>query len=668
MCGIALLFSCNNPLHLNFIKPMSDIIRHRGPDDEGFAFFSLEASKEPYLYGGIDSPKNLFHDQMRYSPKKIIPEQLNLTPYSLAFGHRRLSIVDISVHGHQPMSNTSGRLWITYNGEIYNYIELRKELNDLGHSFHTQTDTEVILHAYEEWGEQCLEKFNGMFAFVIYDRQENCLFAARDRFAVKPIYYWFSPEGFVAIASEIKQFTLLPGWNPIVNGQAAYDFINWGLKNNTSETCFKNVYQLQGGYKFRCKLQPNILPSIKPEQWYQLPIGEFFGSIHEAGEKFADLLKDSVKIRCRADVSLGSCLSGGLDSSSIVCLIHSILNEHKDPLPQKTFSACSHFEQFNEREYIEEVMNHTNVRGHFTYPNLDGLLEQLENILWHQDEPFGTTSIFAQWEVFNLVKQQNVKVMLDGQGADEQLAGYTGFFSMHYYDLIKKYRLFTLFKEMRLSKKNCQIEHPLQLVINQLLPEWIKQPLRRKLKKTTIVAPWLNQNILQANERDPNHFDNPAKGKLQSLCYSQTMRTSLPMLLHFEDRDSMAHSIEARTPFLDYRLVEFITSLPAEYKLSNGLTKQVLREGMKGVLPEKIRTRTSKLGFATPEEIWIREHQPEFFREMLRESITASQGILNEKAFTVADDIISGRSPFSFLLWRMIIFGRWMKQFSINIK
>ncbi|HEY4831991.1 MAG TPA: asparagine synthase C-terminal domain-containing protein, partial [Waddliaceae bacterium] len=378
-------------------------------------------------------------------------------------------------------------------------------------------------------------------------------------------------------------------------------------------------------------------------------------------------LKDAIKLRCRADVPIGSCLSGGLDSSSIVCLAHAILKEQKSTHPQMTFSACSHYPQFDEKEYIQQVIDQTKVLSHITYPELDNLFDKLDTIIWHQDEPFGSTSIFAQWEVFNLVKQQSVKVMLDGQGADEQLAGYSGFHSARFYDLANNFRFITLWKELRKTRQLHNISFPIKLLLYQMLPQLLKQPLRKALKKSTIGASWLDNNILNASVRDPSRFSVPVKGALSQLSYAQITRTSIPMLLHFEDRDSMAHSVEARTPFLDYRLVEFVQSLPSDYKLSEGMTKRVLRQGLRGTLPEGIRNRISKLGFATPEELWVRNN-PQQFQDLIKESVKFSQGILNQRAIQICNDMILGRRPYTFFVWRLIAFGRWMKRFSVAIK
>jgi asparagine synthase (glutamine-hydrolysing) len=640
---------------------MTDLIRHRGPDSEGFAVFSLINENYPYVYGGEDTPQELLSSPTFY--RQPHPN----TNYHLSFGHRRLSILDLSSSGHQPMSDAEGRFWIIYNGEVYNYLELKQELALLGHQFRSQSDTEVILMAYKQWGIDCTHRFNGMFSFLIFDTKTHTLFGARDRFGVKPLYYWISPEGFAAFASEIKQFTILPGWNPSVCGQTAYDFLNWGITNHAKETCFSDVYQLQGGHCFICFLTEKKNISISPQKWYSLPIRNYTGSFEEAGEQFTLLLKDAIKLRCRADVPIGSCLSGGLDSSSIVCLVHSILKEQKKNHSQITFSACSHYPQFDEKDYILQVVDQTKVLNHITYPELDNLFDKLDTIIWHQDEPFGSTSIFAQWEVFSLVKQHGVKVMLDGQGADEQLAGYSGFHSARLYDLAINLRFFTLWKELRKTRQLHNISFPVKLLLNQMLPQLFKQPIRRALKKSTIEASWLDNNILNASIRDPSQFFVPAKGALSKLSYAQITKTSVPMLLHFEDRDSMAHSIEARTPFLDYRLVEFLQSLPSDYKLADGMTKRVLRQGLRGTLPEGIRTRVSKLGFATPEEMWVRNN-PQKFQSLIKESISFSQGILNQQAIQICNDMIFGRRPYTFFVWRLIVFGRWMKRFSVRIR
>ena len=668
MCGISILTSWKGPLPLQAIEQMNTQIRHRGPDDEGFTFFSRNTP--PCSFGGKDTPENVYACEAPFIPSRQLPTKPPVENCHLAFGHRRLSILDLSANGHQPMCDQSQRYWITYNGEIYNHEPLRQELESLGHHFFSGTDTEVLLRSYIEWGEECLHRLNGMFSFGIYDRQEDKLFIARDRFGIKPLYYWRSPEGFLAIGSEIKQFTTLPGWNPRINGQAAYDFLQWSLTGHREETCFEDVYQLYGGHSLLLSLgQPP--QKITPKQWYTLPVGKYKGSFADASHEFAELMRDSVRLRSRADVPVGSCLSGGLDSSAIVCLLHQIIRDSGATNQQTSFSACTQHKRFDERHFAEMVVDQTGVKPHYLYPDVRQLIEDLDSIVWHQDEPFGSTSIYAQWEVFKSVKSQNIKVMLDGQGADEQLAGYSGFHGRRFVDLLRELRWVALYKEVRACQAEEQIKGQIKHAARRTASRCIKTPIQYLLGRSTQSqlqkrSPWLNMEQLGAVAGNPHNLNVPTQGAVQSLSYAQVTRTNLPMLLHYEDRDSMAHSIEARTPFLDYRLVEFIQSLPAEFKLANGETKRVMREGMKGILPEKIRTRRDKLGFATPEEIWVQKENPDLFRKLVRESIEASEGIFNKETMNVAESIISGKAPFTFQVWRLIVFGRWMRQFSMK--
>jgi len=266
-------------------------------------------------------------------------------------GHRRLSILDISPYGHQPLCDSSSRYWIVFNGEVYNYKEIRDELEALGHLFVSGTDTEVILNAYKQWGKDCLNHFNGMWAFIIFDTKNGNLFVSRDRFGVKPLYYWYSPEGFLAFASEIKEFTVLPGWKAKLNGSRAYDFLvsEAGLANHTSETLFQDVYQLRGGEAV--EVQVSTLSTKLPiYRWYDLKINKFDITFEEAEKEFLELFQDAIRIRLRSDVPVGSCLSGGLDSSSIVCIVNDILKEEKLEEIKQTFSVCSDVEVFDERK------------------------------------------------------------------------------------------------------------------------------------------------------------------------------------------------------------------------------------------------------------------------------------------------------------------------------
>jgi asparagine synthase (glutamine-hydrolysing) len=671
MCGISALFATRSALPAESLRALQRAVSHRGPDDEGVVSFHGD-DWSPTVYGGTDTPDEVYSAALPYSPARI-DERMNEAP--LVLTHRRLSILDLTPTGHQPMCDAERRCWVVYNGEVYNYLELREELRGFGHTFSTNSDTEVMLAAYRQWGRECLHRFNGMFAFLLVDRARRTLFAARDRFGVKPLYYWISPDGLVAFASEIKQFSVLPGWRPRLNGQRAYDFLNWGLFDHTDETLFEGVFQLRGGEALELDLGSGSsrravaggrLPVYR---WYELKARTFSGTRADAGQEFAGLLTDSVRLRLRADVPVGSCLSGGLDSSSIVCVINDLLRAKDAHALQKTFSACAAVKRFDEREFIEEVVRRTATDAHYVYPRLDELFGMLDRITWHQDEPFGSTSIYAQWHVFRLAAENGVKVMLDGQGADEQLAGYHGFFGARYSGLLRGLRWLTLWHDIRAAQAlhGYPASLGLKYALNGVLPEWLRQPLRRLAGRPANSAPWLDLTVLNAEPTDPFRTVAPTGAtSVAAMSRAQLTATSLPMLLHWEDRDSMAHSIEARVPFLDYRLVEFVLGLPEDYKIARGVTKRVLREGMQGVLPEKIRTRMDKLGFVTPEEVWLREEGTAHFRKALRESVDASGGILKRDVLSLLEDMVEGKQAFSFLIWRLISFGAWMRVFSVR--
>lgn len=653
MCGITALYEPTAPAWLwEVTRAMTQAVRHRGPDGEGFAVYQPSANRLTTL-------------RTEETPRGILGENRPPEGGCLALGHRRLSIVDLSIAGHQPMADASGAIWITFNGEIYNHTELRAELAAKGHVFGSVCDTEVILAAWREWREGCLAHFNGMFAFVLFDCRLRQCFAARDRFGIKPLYVWRTPSGGMAFASEIKQFASHPGWQPRLNGQRAYDFLNWGLSDHTRETMFSGVEQLFGGEFISAPLA--TLVTTPPQRWYDLAAPPFAGDFTAASARFRELLQDSVRLRLRADVPVGSCLSGGLDSSSIVCTMRAQLGAQAAG-KQNTFSAYSDVARFDERGFIEEVVRATGATPHHVTPDPQAVLRELETLAWHQDEPFGSTSIFAQWCVFRLARAKGVVVMLDGQGADEALGGYHGYFGPRLAGLIRQGRWPQAWREAAAVRNLHGQSWGLQtrLLANQFLSGATAERLRRMVGRTVRAPSFLDLGKLGAMAASPHENSVDLRDPVRSLSRAQLMSLNLPMLLHWEDRDSMAHGVEARLPFLDYRLVEFCLGLPEDFKLRDGWTKRVLREGMRGLLPERVRERRDKLGFATAEEVWMRDVARGSFAKLVDQAIETADGILTPAARAKAERILSNQEPFSFLVWRMISFGVWLRRFNVQ--
>jgi asparagine synthase (glutamine-hydrolysing) len=615
MCGICgIINTSNQAVESITIKGMNDLVEYRGPDDEG------------YFLGE-----------------------------NFAFGHRRLAIIDLSADGHQPMTYR-GRYTIIYNGEVYNYLELKSELGKEGYGFNSKTDTEVIMAAYDKWSTDCVEKFNGMWAFAIYDHENKTIFCSRDRFGIKPIYYSKIGNLF-CFASEIKQFTAINGWTPTANKARVYDFLKYGIFDHTDETLFNNVFQLRGGQNLIYNLTDH---SHSVLQWYDLKnnVRHLNINTENAMTQYQNLFSDSVRLRLRSDVKVGSCLSGGLDSSSIVCTMNQVLKNKGTEEFQETVSSCFDIKKYDEQEYIDEVIQHTGVVSHKVFPQLNNLFLEIDKIIWHQDEPFGSSSIYAQWHVFKKAKQKKLTVMLDGQGADEQLAGYFNFYGAYFTYLLSRGKFFKLLHELiHFKKKN---NYSFYFILKNLL---FKITAWLKLKPLS----FSEKNNFLLDKHKTNQYVPSQKISIREKSFEQIITTSLPMLLHYEDRDSMAHSIESRVPFLDYRLVEFTLSLPEEFKIKNGATKWILRNSLKDIIPRKISTRYDKMGFVTPEALWLKENNVLFRNEFLNASRTLHSFIDYEKAQKYFDEQSPDNFTIGSIIWRVICLGRWVNVFGVEL-
>lgn len=538
MCGIAgIVHFSGNPITQEKLKKMTDSIAHRGPDGEGFWISEDE---------------------------------------KIGFGHRRLSIIDLSTNANQPM-HFQDRYVICFNGEIYNYIELRNELKSIGYSFQTDSDTEVLLAMYAEYGEGCLKELDGMFALAIFDKSEQKLFLARDRFGEKPFYYYIDNDKLL-FASEMKALWTY-GIKKEIDPLKSEMFLNTGKyteQTDLNQTFYKGIRTIPNAHFATFYLRDK---DLNFSSYYNIDLSRDSSiSLIEATEKFTFLFNQSIKRRLRSDVPIGSSLSGGLDSSAVVSAISDIKNKDQKQL---VFSAKFPGFSKDESVYIDHILDHIgNIEDYFIVPTDRDLYEALEEMIHFQEEPIRSASIFAQWSVMKLAKENGVTVMLDGQGADEYLAGYIGYYDLYlkqlYYNDIKFY-------SGELTRVNA-LRGGRFPDMNQT--ETLKGKISRiknKLTGTKIVS------------------DNALKERLKL----DSLNGNLLELLRYADRNAMAHQIETRLPFLYHELVDFVFTLPDEYLLNEGWTKYILRKSVESKIPASITWRVDKVGYEPPQSDWL---------------------------------------------------------------
>jgi asparagine synthase (glutamine-hydrolysing) len=532
---------------------MNKIQRHRGPDDEGI-----------------------------YSDSCCV------------LGHRRLAIIDLSKDGHQPFESDDHRYHLVHNGEIYNYIELREELKNLGWRFKTKTDTEVLIKAYQQYGKGCLSKFNGMFAFAIYDSVDNMLFMARDRVGIKPIYYAII-NSKLYFASEIKALCTIPSLKPSVNYQSLFDFLVFNRTDVFDETFFNETKRIPKGYYATIDKD-----GMKLTQWWNPE--DYIREREEdnlrlISTKIEEIFVSAVKLRMRSDVTVGSCLSGGLDSSILIGTLFEHCDIDADTF--STFTASFPGHAIDETRYVDalnEMYRFKNIR---TYPTAIKARDALKEFVYANDEPTTNASFFSQYEVMKLAKENGVTVLLDGQGGDESFAGYQYFHGFNMYGLLKNRRYFSFANELFQNFLRRQDISSLQTLMFQLLPDSIK----KKLLLQTI--PYIQKdffyNYIDGSRIYNRFFD--ADGLNKSLV--RHFQYKLEHLLRMEDRISMAFSLEARVPYLDYRLIEYLLGVQEDLKIKGGETKYLQKMALgKCTIPE-ILNRTDKIGFGTPTDEWM---------------------------------------------------------------
>jgi asparagine synthase (glutamine-hydrolysing) len=658
MCGIAGILSLKNSSYklAIAINKMSKKIAHRGPDFEGFVLFNKQEN-----YTATSKEFTILANQ-NYSPKNYI-EELQVE-VNLALAHRRLSIIDLSEKAHQPMCDSSGRYWITYNGEIYNYKEIRKNLIDLGHFFITDSDTEVLLKSYIQWGASCVDYLNGMWAFSIYDKIEHSFFCSRDRLGVKPFYYIKSKEYF-AFASEQKSLLELADFGVIsreINQKEVFDYFVLGKIEYEKESFFKNIIELKAGYSIQYKIHDDnfILNNYfknNPEQINQIQSLSEITLIDELKNTFIN----SVQLRLQSDVPLGACLSGGIDSSSIVAAAN-----YSSPQNFKVFTATFDEEKYNEENYAKIVAKATNSTMFVSSPNSNELFLDLENLMYCQDIPIWSTSTYSQFRLMKLASQNNIKVLLDGQGGDELFGGYPHHLLHYlYYKKGNKYFNQLLNQYSPITLKHIKKYYQKWKFFNHWLP---RLPVKLQYQLLLKIYPDLmfikNKYLLESlNYNKANKEKFPT---LNEQLENEINNQLLKGYLKCEDRCSMYFSIESRTPFSDDKnLIDLARRIPAELKIKEGKLKSIFRDAVKDFVPKEILDRKDKMGFATPNKKWIQEISGPFLDKYACNENNEVMDIRNIKKYYsnyIKSNIPSESprlfKPISFLVWQKVFFNQ----------
>ena len=594
MCGVAGFWG---PPDRGLLEAMARVQAHRGPDDDGF--FETEHA---------------------------------------SLGFRRLSIIDLT-HGAQPMGNEDGRVQIVFNGEVYNFRELRAQLEAAGHTFKTDSDTEAIVHAYEEWGPECFTRFNGMWAVGILDLRETPrLVLARDHFGIKPLH-WARAGERVLFASEIKAILQDGSFQTQPNEQMLYEYLIWGLHDHTGGTFFEGVNQV------RAATYVEIDASGVREHTYWTP--SLGTDAQPDPAEFRRLFERSVERRLVADVPVGTCLSGGLDSSSIVSTMTKMLKDHVPDSVSlgdrlKTFSAVFDGDPIDEREYIAIELEATGAEKNYVNPTSEVFFDEIEQFVWHTEEPIVSTGPYAQWCVMRLAAPK-VKVLLDGQAGDELLAGYVPYHYVYLKQLLRERRLGTFVREAWAARD----------VLKPLIKRRLGQRRKAFDERTLLRPEYLKSRRPPTDER--------AQADLKKRLLQDLTTYSLPSLLRYEDRNSMAHSIESRIPFLDQELVEWVFRLPPSAIIRDGWSRAIFRQGLRDALPEKIRTRRWKVGFTTPEMRWLRARRA-IIQSLYRSPAFCARpywnGLAVADAFRRACD---GEIDDSMFFWRAINVELWLR-------
>lgn len=611
MCGLTGFTGTPNS---EILEKMTSSIKHRGPDDTAY----IVSSK-----------------------------------YSV--GYRRLAIIDLSANIY-PIENEKKTISLVLNGEIYNYQDLRKELESKGHEFKTESDSETIVHGYEEWGYEVVEHLRGMFVFVLYDKEKDELFIARDRLGIKPLYY-AKHEGRVAFSSEIK--SILAGFDipREPNDEVVAKFLKTRVHDDTENTFFKNIKRLLPGHFMILKFDDSDT-QIKIQKYWNPEFNSEFKSKKSDADyaaEFKEIFSEAVKLHLIADVPVGITLSGGLDSSGIVSLASKLTNDALtiDQVEGRSkkaeiiaFSAVHPGETIDESEYIDSVVNYTGIKSVKIQPNVDQFWEELDTWTYFQEEPVISGAPYAYYVVMREARKQ-VTVLLSGQGGDELLAGYIPYFATYLNSAKDQHKYLPMIRESFMGR--------------DLYFKYFMQKIGSKVNSGNPIVP---SDILtdEANSVTLDKFV-PSRNLNERLFYDVTTHTT-PSLLRYEDKNSMAHSLESRVPFFDHKVVEYIFNLPIDQKIKFGWNRYIYRNAMKGIIPEMNRTRRSKVGFTNPEWEWI-ERRADKFREIFGSETFESRKYWNaEKVLSEFELALQGKKKGDILFfWRLFSVEMWMRTY-----
>ena len=602
MCGISgIINQKNNKVNKDDIITINNLASHRGPDGEGYY-------------------------------------QSN----NLSFGHRRLAIIDLTNNGHQPMSYNNDYT-ITFNGEVYNYIELKEELKEFGYIFNSTSDTEVILASYVQWGEKCVEKFNGQWSFAIHDKKKNIVFASRDRFGIKPFYYSVINDNFI-FGSEIKQIIHFNNQNKL-NMKTLIDYLVIGFEEHTNETFFDGIYKLKQSHNLIYCLESH---TFKECRYYDIENKENLSesSLDQSVEEYYKKFTEAVKLRLRSDVEVGTCLSGGLDSSAIAAISSKEYKKNSNT-NFLAFHAQTSEKNRDESNYAREIANNFNIDLKILNMNNYSFIEKLGEIIYTQEEPFSSTSIFMQYFIMEESRKNGCKVLLDGQGGDETLLGYERYYPAYFRSLTVIDSFKEFFYSISNSKMNflSMISYILYFSISKIRLMILKFQ-HRKIKKEYYDL--ISKKLIIENSN--------AYSDIFKLQYIEIYNTQLSRLLKYEDKNSMRNSVETRLPFIDYKVVEAALSFRSSFKINKGWTKYILRKSMDGILPKNVLWRRNKVGFEAPQKTWIDSNTI-----YIKEQISQSK-ILKEIYKELNIDNFDNK-----MIWKLFCIAKWEKIYNVEL-